>query len=331
MAIEFHCPHCQKLLKTPDDKAGVRARCPGCGEEVTVPAAADEHVALAVEAAPEAPAPPPAVAPGEMKACPMCGAQIRAAATRCRYCGENLAFGEHLSAEEAPDGTPTQIDAGDILSRTWKIYQREMGLCIGLFLLPWFLNIVASLPANVVQQMGAVGGIDQNYAMIISTVLFVASYAVNFYLTTGQAIGMLKVARGEPASIGDLFTAGPYYWRAVGAFILFFLMLGAGTLLLCVGAIFVALIFAPFLYVLVDRNVGVLECFTTAKRITTGNLSALLLLMLASIGLAILGVAACLIGILFVSPFLLLLQAVAYLAMSGKRTAERRLPAPVPG
>ena len=37
MTIEFSCSHCDKVLKTSDDKAGRRAKCPQCGEAVTVP------------------------------------------------------------------------------------------------------------------------------------------------------------------------------------------------------------------------------------------------------------------------------------------------------
>src|SRR5262245_21753461 len=92
VTIEFHCPTCQKLLRTADDKAGVRARCPGCGEVVTVPEAsaaasfddmfagpaareaalefgapaADTAASAPRAATPSAPPPPP-TAPGEMK------------------------------------------------------------------------------------------------------------------------------------------------------------------------------------------------------------------------------------------------------------------------
>lgn len=44
MAIEFDCPGCGKNLKTGDDKAGRRTKCPQCGQPLTVPdgAASDD-------------------------------------------------------------------------------------------------------------------------------------------------------------------------------------------------------------------------------------------------------------------------------------------------
>ncbi len=49
MPIEFHCEHCEKLVKAPDDAGGRRAECPHCKGMCYVPTASDqlEEVPLA--------------------------------------------------------------------------------------------------------------------------------------------------------------------------------------------------------------------------------------------------------------------------------------------
>ena len=42
MPIKVNCDQCQKVLNAPDQMAGRRAKCPGCGAAVLIPAAAGE-------------------------------------------------------------------------------------------------------------------------------------------------------------------------------------------------------------------------------------------------------------------------------------------------
>ncbi|HEY3963995.1 MAG TPA: hypothetical protein VGM05_05515 [Planctomycetaceae bacterium] len=333
MTIEFHCPHCDKLLKTPDDKAGVRANCPGCGQTVTVPDLAaeathtDESFAE-VEHQPDSPD-SEITSTDDTKPCPMCGAMIKRAAVRCRFCGETLV---HRPAAGA--WAPTPIDAGDILNRSWEIYKRELGLMIAAILIAFGIPFGINIALSFVQQIAvlAVGGggppggnPNQAVGLVLglSLVSMVINFSIQTFMQAGLTVFMLRVARGGSPEISDLFSGKQYFWRFFWGSILLNLMIFFGLIFLIVPGVILALMFWPMTYVIADRNVGVLDALQQAKEATSGNYMAVFVLALASFGITLLGLLACGIGLLFSAPLTTLLLAVAYCGMTGQ-LAERR-------
>lgn len=344
MTIEFHCPHCSKLLKTPDDKAGVRANCPGCGELVTVPSLAAEGAhadpTLAPGASPGEPgqAIAPAESPAESEAgsledtkvCPMCGETIKKAATRCRFCGETL------DSTLVGDGVPTRFEAGDALSRAWEIYKDKLGILVAAFLVFSAVQFAVQFGVSLISQLvqtglllavGGGGPPGGNPGPVLAVIGFVGlvtmvvQYLGIAFLEAGYHIFLLKVARGQNADIMDLFGGSRYFWRVFLAYLLFTLMMGLGFLLLIVPGVIVALAFWPFMFLIVDRDLGVIESFRRSAEIASGNYGSSFLLWLVLVGLTLLGVLAFCVGVIFAVPLANLMFAVAYCLMSGQAVA----------
>lgn len=319
--IEFDCPHCAKVLKTAADKAGVRAKCPGCGELITVPGPDRPVEAPAFDRSSETDSPPgdsspapavpsaPVSAP-DTKPCPMCGAHIKAAAVRCRFCGEDLG-----------PALPRQLDAGDIIRRSWAIYKQNFGLMVGETFAFVMLNVLAVAIAygGFLAIVFSVGMAAQNNPLPVilavvplGIILFLGIATAANYLSIGHHIFLHKIARGEDAQIADLFAGKPFFWPTLFAGILFQMMVNAGMNFCFVPGIFLALMFWPFRYEIIHYNVGTIDSLSRANMITKNNFQPVILLALAWLGFQMLGLLACYVGLLFSTPFSTLLFAVAY-------------------
>jgi phage FluMu protein Com len=362
MTIEFRCTSCNKLLRTSDERAGARAKCPDCGTAITVPRpggaatggdfeldayAYDDDDARDAERYGAEFAPQPRSRhdqsgyAADTKNCPMCGAEIKAAAVKCRFCGEML--GDRPGVAAKGTGHPTKIDAGEVISTSWAIFKSEMGLLIGAFIVFGLMMFVIGLIMQFVQGglMAAFGGgrpggfpmgprrgfrqpANPAVVILISLVSLILNLVMSSFPQAGWSLFFLKVAKGTNPEISNLFGGGPYYLRVLGNSILFVLMLYIGSLMCIIPGIIVALMFWPFQYVVVDDRSPQQFALSRAKELTDGNWGAVILLFLAAIGFNILGMLACCIGLLFTAPLTTLMFAVAYCRMAGYRTALER-------
>jgi len=156
MSIEFNCPNCEKFLKTDESKAGARAKCPGCGQSITIPqlagtaapppaAADDEWGDEASWEAESYEAELPSATDGDTRPCPVCGESIKAAAIRCRFCGADLGAGAGAG------GSGGSMPAPRMPSGPGGGYlQPHRGTLILVFsILSWFICIIFGIVAWV--------------------------------------------------------------------------------------------------------------------------------------------------------------------------------------
>lgn len=317
MPIEFRCHRCQRLLRTADNTAGKQTKCPECGTILDIPnqATPPPTPQAASPFGAGGPKPPPPPQSGPFNPNP---------------------YASPVAAGIAPvqmtrGFTPTAIDVGDILSRTWTIFSNNLAqmilgaliliLVLVALIVPITLVLIGGIGAGVAlanQQNEAVGIIVVLLVAVIGTILL---FLVSAWIQSGWIVFLLKIARGEVAAYSDIFRGGPYVIRLFAAGLVFALAVLLGYFLCIVPGVILALMFGEFTWIIVDRNSGSMESLSLSRQLTEGNKLNLFLIMLVII--AISSIAQFVpFAFLFTTPFIGLLAAVTYLRMSGQSTAD---------
>lgn len=330
MTIEFHCPHCDKILKTSDDKAGRQAKCPGCGELISVPEPqspvvdAVEDISDLVEVVDESPAsPPPVLAePDATKECPFCGEQIRVAAIKCRYCGEKLEEPkEHLKGY----GELRPFPPGEAISEAWQIFTDRMGLAVATTFVFGLFSVISFMlwfvPAQIAADMSNQGNEASVVIGLFSAMMFVLNVGFTYFLGGGYLVFLLKLVRNQDAEITDLFRGGRYWWRLLVSTIAFVILFYIGIIMCIVPGVLICLMFFGYPFIIIDHDLGGFAALGRSKGLTKGNWGSILLVLLVCMGSYVLGIITCYIGLLFTLPYAYILCAVAYDKMSRQRPA----------
>ncbi len=329
MPIEFRCTRCNKLLRTGDDTAGKQAKCPECGTVMPIPSSVPGF-SPAVAGGP---------APGGYGSA---GAYAPPESTNPYQSPTSLAP-EPVAFAPAGEIRPTQVDFGQVFSRTWAIFSERWAPCVGATLI-WLLIIFV---ANGIQQAVLVASRagNKDLAVIIAIQILVQFVFQVFaiWLMLGVQLFMLSICRGEEARFGLLFAGGRYLLPAVlcnllvqlivvapaglvvvaclaGGMPLFTAILCGIPLTVFPGWIF-AMMFLQAQFLIIDRNAGVVEAMGGSRDVMAGNkLIAFAVLLVAGILAGLFTLLTCFTGALAAAPYMMILTAVLYLGVTGQPT-----------
>jgi phage FluMu protein Com/uncharacterized membrane protein len=321
MPIEFRCTNCNKLLRTGDGTAGKQAKCPECGTLLVVPDTSTAAPTMATPATGATPlAPPPLVNPPLVN--PLRSGPFAAAHSDPSNPYRSPQAGAYLGpVGQTGEIVPTRIDIGDVFGRTWKIYKANMGKVIGVVVLAMLITYVFSIGINLliggVKPAGRAGSV---LGFVVSSVL---NQFFGAFIGGGEIFVLLKIARGEEAAVGELFTGGRWLLPLFMGGLLVSLMCFVGFLLVIVPGIIVALMYSQFYFLVVDRGLGIMDALRMSNEITRGNKMTLFAIWVLLILLMIPGILTCGVGMIFILPYMMLLATVAYLTMTGQPTVDQ--------
>jgi len=226
---------------------------------------------------------------------------------------------------------PTVGDVGFIISHAFEAYKKQMGVMIGAFFVYFILAMFNSI---LVQMFPAMLGV---VGLVIGMIL---NIFISAFLMAGLINISLKVGRGEPAALGDLFAVGDRVLPLVGfallssiVFLVPIIIMGIVLPLVgqggeVIGLILAAMVFLVMLvfgllfwsgyFLVADRKTSVFQAYSVGIEIGKKNiLSFIAIYFIAALvgmaGFILLGI-----GIFLTCPLAVLIVSCAYLNMSGQ-------------
>ena len=202
------------------------------------------------------------------------------------------------------------LSVGEAIGYGWGAFKKYPGPLV-------VVTVVVLVVNGVFSSLGQSLGRD---LVGVRISLQFAGWLVSILLSLGLIRVALKVTRGEEPEVRDLFLAdgfGPY----LGASIIFGIAVFVGLILCIVPGIIVAIILGFFGFAIVDRGDGVGESFSRSSEITKGQRGTLFVLGLAFLGINLLGLLACGVGLLVSYPVTIVAGGYAYRVLSSEPIA----------
>ena len=257
-----------------DDTAGKQAKCPVCGTLVPIPdPASPPPLPVDIARPPLSPAAASAIDRSDVR--------------RRRHWIGHCADGRWQQTLTAPP-----LEIGELMSLAWRILRRRFRLCIG-----------ATLVATIVYYAVAIGlampiflaffqtGDRQEppspLLVLIGVGWWLAENFLYSLLLAGQAVFFLKIARGEPAALADFFSGWRWALTAFFVYLVSYLAVTLGFLLLIVPGIIVLLMLSQVMFLVVDRHATLSDALQMSRKLTDGHKVESVRLVAARLGIVV--------------------------------------------
>jgi uncharacterized membrane protein len=184
-------------------------------------------------------------------------------------------------------------------------------------------GLTASLVAEYVEPsfIGVLGYLVQATTALLG--LF-----INSYIMGGVLSFALKVARGQPAAFGDVFSGGKYFGKMLVGSVGLYVAIAIGLVLCIVPGYIVALGLSMYGFLIVDQGLPGIDALKKSWQLTNGHKVNIFVFGLLGLLVVIAGALACGIGMLLVSyPMLIIGAAYIYERIKGSAAPPAMGPA----
>ena len=230
-------------------------------------------------------------------------------------------------------GAPQPWTAGDVLNVAWARFKVHGGILIlGYFAFALLAVTFAQVP-NVFVWTHVVTVNTPPYLIVVGGG-FLMSQAFSAFLNAGLTRMWLDAARGVPPRFETLFSGADRMLPMLGLNLLFVLGTIVGCALFIVPGVLLMLIYPLAPYYVVEGERGPVDALVASWEASAGQRGELFVLALAGMGLGLLGLVTCCVGLMVTIPLYLLATAVVFTRITGMTVApleQGPLQPPPPG
>ncbi|MFI5455154.1 MAG: hypothetical protein ACHRXM_06845 [Isosphaerales bacterium] len=261
-----------------------------------------------------------------------------------------------LPAPAPPRFGGIPFTVSDVFNWSWSFFKERTWSCISIFWGMVGVNYAFNFGMQILLR-GLIAAVrEPGFFLFLNVIIVLVSLVVQVWLEIGLNRGLLKIARHEPVSFDVIFSGGkslgatllagivvsmiiaaPAFILGMGLVALFLSMqrmepLIAGLLFVVGGGLGVVLLvylnarLMQFYYLVIDRNLGVLESIEWSWRLTKDRVSTIILVYLVQICVFMAGILACCVGLIFAWPLFDLIRVVTYLALTEPARAAGTTP-----
>lgn len=186
------------------------------------------------------------------------------------------------------------LEVKSLFSRAWETFKEHLWPVVGVFVI-----------YSLLTSMGSMWGDDVGLGELL---VFIISGPI----TAGTYMYALRLIRGGESEIGEMLRGFQVFGKAFVVFTLYSVMVIVGLIFLIVPGVFVAVALMPAMFLVLDDDLGAIETLQKAYEMTAGHRRRIFIVLLAIVGLNLLGLVALLIGVIFTGALSLLIAAALY-------------------
>ena len=204
----------------------------------------------------------------------------------------------------------------EVISEAWRLFKVHVGTVLGAFVVgSTFGAIPGQVPA--ILELVRVVGPHHPYYWPLKGTFAAVGWVVSTFFNVGLTRITVAVARGQTPDSSLLFSGGDRFFANLACSLLVALVVMLGLFFLIVPGVILSLGLCLSQLFVIDRNLRPFEAMRASWDATRGEKGKIFVFVLACVGVALIGVLACFVGVLAAMPVISIATSILYLRLTG--------------